>query len=60
VTIGTDAFEDLLKLEAEQRGMAALTYLLIEHPLGGIRPDKVREKARASADALEAALLGRR
>lgn len=60
MTIATDAFEDLLKLEAEQRGMPGLVYLVIPHPLGGIRPDAVRQKARAAADDLEAALLGRR
>ncbi|MCA9284263.1 MAG: hypothetical protein KDA22_03545 [Phycisphaerales bacterium] len=60
MTIGTTVFEDLLKLEAEQRGMPGLTYLLVEHPLGGIRPDAVRAKALAAVDALEAALLGGR
>jgi hypothetical protein len=59
VTIATDAFEDLLKLEAEQRGMADLTYLVVPHPLGGIRPAKVHEKAAAAVDGLAAALLGR-
>jgi hypothetical protein len=59
VTIATDAFEDLLKLEAEQRGMPDLVYLVIGHPLGGIRPDAVRAKAAAAVDDLEARLLGR-
>jgi hypothetical protein len=39
--------------------MPNLAYLLIEHPLGGIRPDRVREKAFAAVDALQAALMGR-
>ena len=59
MTIATDAFEDLLKLEAEQRGMADLVYLVIPHPLGGIKPPVVRAKAAAAVDALEQALLGR-
>ncbi len=38
--------------------MPALSYLIVPHPLGGIRPDKVRAKAAESLDAVEAALLG--
>ena len=59
MTIATDAFEDLLRLEAEQRGMPELTYLVVPHPLGGIKPDAVRAKALAAVAGLEAALLGR-
>ena len=39
--------------------MADLTYIVVPHPLGGIRPDAVRAKARDAVDALESALLGR-
>ncbi len=60
MTIATDAFEDLLKLEAEQRGMPDLAYIVIPHPLGGIKPEEVRLKASAAVDELERALLGRR
>ena len=60
MTIATDAFEDLLKLEAEQRGMADLVYIVIPHPLGGIKPAEVRVKALAAVNDLERALLGRR
>lgn len=59
MTIATDAFEDLLRLEAEQRGMPELTYLVVPHPLGGIKPDAVRTKALEAVPGLEAALLGR-
>lgn len=54
----TDAFEGLFKLEAEQRGAAELSYIVIPHPLGGIQPDAVREKALEATPALRAALLG--
>jgi hypothetical protein len=54
----TDVFEDLFHLEADQRGMPGLSYLIVPHPLGGIRPDKVRTKAMEALDAVEAALLG--
>ncbi len=60
MTVATDAFEDLLKLEAEQRGLAGLAYLVVPHPLGGIKPPLVREKARNALESFEAALLGRR
>jgi hypothetical protein len=39
--------------------MADLIYLVVPHPLGGIKPPAVREKALAAVDQLEAALLGR-
>lgn len=54
----TDAFEGLFKLEAEQRGAPELPYIVIPHPLGGIQPDAVEEKAREATAALRAALLG--
>ena len=60
MTVATDAFEDLLKLEAEQRGMADLAYIVVPHPLGGIKPAEVRVKALAAVDDLERALLGPR
>lgn len=58
MTVVTDAFEGLFKLEAEQRGAPELPYIVIPHPLGGIQPDAVQEKAREAAPALHAALLG--
>ncbi|MCY3505506.1 MAG: hypothetical protein OXH41_05020 [Chloroflexi bacterium] len=54
----TDAFEGLFKLEAEQRGAPELPYIVIPHPLGGIQPDAVQEKALEATAALHAALLG--
>lgn len=45
-------------MEAEQRGAPALPYIVIPHPLGGIQPVAVQEKARQAAPDLHAALLG--
>lgn len=39
-------------MEAEQRGMPSLSFLVVPHPLGGIRPDAVRLKAAAAVDGL--------
>ena len=48
MTIATDAFVDLLHLEAEQRGLAALPHVVVPHPLGGLHPEQVRAKVDAS------------
>jgi len=55
----TDAFEDLFHLEAEHRGLAALPCVLVDHPLGGLKPDEVVTKGTDAVEALEAALLSR-
>ena len=57
--IVTDAFEDLFHLEAEQRGMASLPFVIVPHPLGGLKTDAVTAKAAAAADEVERALLSR-
>ena len=56
--VATTAFEDLVRLEAQQRGLADLPYIVVPHPLGGIRPPAVEEKARAALDDLVDALMG--
>jgi len=59
VTVGTSAFTDLLQLEAEQRGLPELDRLIVPHPLGGLRPDRVRARVDGGVvDRLESALLG--
>ena len=59
VTVVTDAFLDLFRLEAEQRGAPGLSRVVIPHPLGGIQPEAVLERAREAVPALRDALLGR-
>ncbi len=59
VTVGTSAFTDLLQLEAEQRGLPELDRLIVPHPLGGLKPERVRARIDDDVlDRLEAALLG--
>ena len=45
----------LFKLEAQQRGMPDLRYIVVPHPIGGIQHDAVVEKARGSLTDLLAA-----
>jgi len=54
----TDAFEDLFRLEAEQRGAPGLAHVIIPHPLGGIQPEAVIARAEAATPDLRDALLG--
>ena len=56
--VTTTAFETLAHHEAHSLGIAALPLLVIDHPLGGEPPERVREKA-ARAVAQLAALLRR-
>jgi hypothetical protein len=58
VIVATAAFEDLVRLELQQRGLPDLPYVVVPHPLGGIRPPAVEEKARAALDDLVDALMG--
>lgn len=59
VTVGTSAFTSLLQIEAEQRGRPELDRLIVQHPLGGLRPERVRARVDDDViDRLEAALLG--
>lgn len=60
MTIGTDAFADLLQLEAEQRGLPELHRVIVPHPLGGLKEDAVRAKVPPVADAIADALIDAR
>lgn len=52
MTVGTDAFEELLQFESQQRGMPELHYVIVPHPLGGLKPDAMRSKAEPVRDEL--------
>ncbi len=54
MTIGTDAFTELLLLEAEQRGMPELPHVIVPHPLGGLKAPAVQ--AKVSDDVLDEVL----
>lgn len=57
MTIGTDAFADLLQLESEQRGLPQLHRVIVPHPLGGLKEDAVRAKVPPVVDAIADALV---
>lgn len=52
MTVGTDAFSRLAALQSRAMGHPDLAVVLVEHPLGGIEPDEVREKAQVAAKAI--------
>ena len=56
MAVGTDDFADLMRLEARQRGLPALPKLTVAHPLGGIQPAAVTERAATAIDDLVAGL----
>ena len=57
VVMGTFEFEALARLEAKNRGIAALPLALVPHPLGGIPEDEVKKKADLALDVVLEALL---
>lgn len=52
----TDEFEDLFHKEAHNQGAPELPYVLLEHPIGGLRREALLAKARAAVDGVERAL----
>ena len=50
VVIGTDEFLPLGLLESKARGLPELRFAVTKHPIGGLRPPLVLEKAAALAD----------
>jgi hypothetical protein len=56
--IVSDQFVGLAKTVAKAKGLAALTLVVIPHPVGGFEPEKVRERAEKSIDAVVKALIG--
>jgi hypothetical protein len=57
VVIGTDEFVQLLKLESKARGLPELRYAITTHPIGGLRPPVLLEKAPALAEETAKAVL---
>lgn len=56
VVVGTDEFQGLATLESKARGMANLSLAITQHPIGGLRPPVVLEKARAMVETTVAAI----
>ena len=50
--MGTFEFEALARLEATNRGLAALPLALVPHPLGGSPEDEVVRKADLALEAV--------
>ena len=46
ITLCTDAFESLGKMEGQSLRMPKLPIVVIHHPLGGLKPEEVIDKAR--------------
>jgi hypothetical protein len=59
VTVGTDAFVELIRLEAEQRGFADLPHVIVPHPIGGLRPPQIAPKVTPEVLAQVRAALTR-
>ena len=55
--MGTLEFEALARLEAKNRGIAALPLALVSHPLGGIRDDEVLKKADLAIEPVLKAIM---
>jgi len=56
LSICTDEFAPLGRMEVEALKMPRLPMVIIPHPLGGLRPEEVEEKARAAIDEVLKAL----
>lgn len=56
--IVSDQFVGLAKTVAKAKGLSVLTLVVIPHPIGGLEPEKVREKADKSIDLVVKALTG--
>jgi len=56
--IGTTAFQGLAVSELTALGAAGLPLLVVQHPLGGERPESVARRAQEALEQL-ASLIGR-
>jgi hypothetical protein len=55
----TTAFQDVAVHQLSARGVTGLPLLIVEHPLGGERPEAIARRAQQAFEQL-ASLLGRR
>src|SRR5205085_6241243 len=56
--IGTTAFQGLAVSEMGAQGVGALPLLVVEHPLGGERPDAIARRAQQAFEQLHALIAG--
>jgi hypothetical protein len=57
VTVVTHAFEALAKLEREAFGAPDHPLLIVQHPIGTVKPDDVRKRAETVFDKLLESLV---
>ena len=57
--IGTTAFQGLAVSEMAALGVTGLPLVVVEHPLGGERPDAIARRAHQAVEQI-VALIGRR
>ncbi len=57
MTICSTEFETLGRAEAQALGIEALPLALVQHPLGGIKPDAVEKRAHSVVDAIQEILV---
>ena len=57
-TIVSDQFFALAQTVAKAAGFSSLTMIVIPHPLGGLKQEKVEEKAEKSIDHLVEGIMG--
>ena len=56
--IGTTAFQGLAVSEMSAQGVSALPLLVVEHPLGGERPESIARRAQQAFEQLNALIGG--
>jgi hypothetical protein len=52
--IGTTAFQNLALSEVSALGVVGLPFLVVDHPLGGERPEGIARRAHQAAEQLAA------
>lgn len=57
MTICSTEFEALGRAEAQALGLPALPLAIIQHPLGGMKPDVVEKRAHSVVDSIHQLLV---
>ncbi|MDH3598605.1 MAG: hypothetical protein OEU26_03075 [Candidatus Tectomicrobia bacterium] len=57
VTICSTEFEALGRAESGALGLAALPLAIIQHPLGGLKPEVVTKRAQSVVDVIQQMLV---
>ena len=50
ITLVTESFQDMGKLEAEHLGVPDLPFVVVPHPFGTIPPERARQLASQAAE----------